>query len=104
MYHELIRIGGDLFHGYGYVCSATGKTLEELDKNIEKKFMKTFTESWTSFGGSYSKKKGWYDRDSRWGEYDKMKTMNDVVEYFGIDRYITKNGEFIKGYSPNECH
>lgn len=104
MYNILIKIDGDIFRGYGYVCSAMGNTLEELEKNIEKKFMKTFTKCWLSFGGSYSKDRGWYGREDRWGEYDKMKTMEDVNDYFGIDRYVTKNGEFIEDYSPNECY
>jgi hypothetical protein len=104
MYHELIMIDDDLFHRYGFVCSAMGKTPKELNENMEKKFMKNFTSRWRQWGGGYSKKKGWYGRDNRYGDYETMKTMDDVIYEFGGRKYTTKNGNFLKSNLPDEMH
>ncbi len=84
--YTIITIIDGIFHNYGYCISSVGETLEDASWNLEKKFVEHFKDSWKKWGGKYSPRLGFYNRE---GEFH---TLDDVMEYYGGKEIILKNG------------
>ena len=94
MIHKTIIIDGDLFHSYGFVVSGIGKTIKECDKNLRENFIEDFKICWQKWGGKFSIKKGFYNREDRYEQLE-FKTIEDVYEYYGGDEIVSINGKVV---------
>ena len=104
MYTIILTIDGTLFRDYGFVCVGVGKTQKSAKENLEKNFISNFKECWKDFGGKYSKLKGFYAREDRWGSLE-FKTMEDIISYYGADILVLKNDEILESdYTYSNAH
>ena len=103
MIHKTLIIDSDLFHNYGFVVCGIGKTMKICDANLRENFIEDFKICWKNWGGKFSIKKGYYNRDDSYGEL-QFKTIDEVYEYYGGDEVVSIDGKVVSSdhmYNPN---